>query len=174
MKTPIPTNAVLNDMNDADMTALAAEYGVTADDRAGRIKALKAARNEAAGGGAQGDTGAALEGADTGSQAGTGAGPSDQDKSGVTRDESQDSAEFVFDLGAKVFLFERNFDPETSEPREGYQAPKPGKIVKITEDTDVIDVETGGEDSPKIVSHDVAHQTHAQKAGANYWAETAE
>lgn len=112
-------------------------------------------------------TAADLNSPNAGALAGTGAGPGDEGVDPASED-------FEFELGSTVYLFERNHDPETSAPRDGYQEPKKGKIVKITEDTDVIDVLTGGEDSPAITSHDVAHETDARRAGANYWSETAD
>lgn len=81
-----------------------------------------------------------------------------------------DEPGFDFELGAKVWLFEHNHDGVGGK-LPGYQPAIPGKIVKITEDSDVIDVQTGGETSPAITSHNVPYRTQADD-GENYWSET--
>lgn len=84
--------------------------------------------------------------------------------------EHEVAGDFEFELGATVLLFERNHDPVTSAPLEGYQAPLSGKIVKITEDSSNIDILTGGTDSPAITHHDIPHYSQADN-GENYWDE---
>lgn len=180
MAEPIPTNAVLKDMDDAALKALADQHGVTDTDREDITKALKLIRNAAKSGGAPKDDTQEDEDQNEGGAQGTAPQVDPMTTEGAAMDEAnQDDNEpdqhaqrhpFEFELGATVYLFERNHDPVTSEPLDGYQEPKTGKIVKLSEDSSRIDVQTGGEDSPALTSHDVPHRSQAGE-GENFWAD---
>lgn len=76
-------------------------------------------------------------------------------------------------LGDTVYLFERNVDPTTSEPLEGYQEPKAGTLVALVEETGVADIRVGGETSAPETSQGVPYRTQAEE-GQNYWSETSD
>lgn len=103
-----------------------------------------------------------------GSEAGQGAGPSDQ------TDADPEQPDPIADrkdpeLGDTVYLFERNFDPETHEPVEGYQKPKAGVLVKLVDETGEADIRVGGEDSAPVTSHNVKYGSNGWQDGHNYW-----
>lgn len=72
------------------------------------------------------------------------------------------------DLLDEIELYEHNHDPVTSEPTEGYQPPKKGKVVKVTEDDHHIDVRTEDKDGYATIHHGIAHK-HKAVDEENYW-----